>query len=108
MNNPLLNMISISKRAGKLVMGFDLCKKTVFDCKAELVLMASDLSPRTVKAVENICKECETPYRRIPITLSQLEWTIGKRAGVLAITDHGLANKIAALADRQNEEECIL
>ena len=108
MNDPLLNMIGLCKRAGRLLLGFDIVKRAVLRNEVCLVLTASDLSERTVQAVKRLCSQGQPPVRPIKATLAQLEWMVGKRAGVLAITDQGLAQKIQSLANREDEEECVL
>ena len=51
MNDRLLSLLGIARRAGKLTMGFDPVAEDVAKHKAKLVLTASDLSERTLKGV---------------------------------------------------------
>lgn len=78
-------------------MGFDLVKKAMQDGSAELVIMSRDLSEKTKKEVLYLTEQLETEHVDIPETLDELWYIIGKRAGVMAITDYALAKKIIDL-----------
>ena len=69
MHNKLLFALSLCRKAGALVMGFDTVKDSVNQGNACLVLLASDLSPATRERVVRFCQ---------PV-------------GVFAVTDENLA-----------------
>jgi ribosomal protein L7Ae-like RNA K-turn-binding protein len=50
--NKLLFALSLAKKSGKLVMGFDAVKTAVIHGTAHIVLLAEDLSEKTVKRVK--------------------------------------------------------
>ncbi len=104
----LLSSISLSKRAGKLLLGFDVVKGAVLEGKAALVLFASDLSDKTRRSMERICEEWEVPTAALPYTLDEIFAEVGKRAGILAISDRGLAKLVCRkLAPAADKEECV-
>lgn len=106
--NKLLSSISLSKRAGKLLMGFDVVKEAVLEDKAKLVLFASDLSDKTRRSMERICEEWEVLTAVLPFTLDELWMEVGKRAGILAISDKGLAELVCRnLNPAADKEECL-
>ena len=41
------------------------------------------------------------------MTLEEIEWMIGRRSGVLAITDEGLAGKMRSLIAQEEEENSL-
>lgn len=90
----IIQTISLCKRAGKLVLGFDVVKKSMQDGSAELVLVASDLSEKTLKEVKYLTSQFEIPVVTIKQTLDELWYILGKRAGVMSITDYKLSQKI--------------
>lgn len=104
----LLSSVSLSKRAGKLLLGFDVVKGAVFEGKAAIVLFASDLSEKTRRSMERICEEYEVATASLPFTLDELFMEVGKRAGVLAISDRGLADLVVSrLNPAADKEECL-
>ena len=104
----LLSSISLSKRAGKLLLGFDVVKGAVLEGKAALVLFASDLSDKTRRSMKRICEEWEVPTAALPYTLDDIFGEVGKRAGILAISDRGLAKLVCSnRAPAADKEECV-
>ncbi|MDD2955133.1 MAG: ribosomal L7Ae/L30e/S12e/Gadd45 family protein [Oscillospiraceae bacterium] len=106
--NKLLSLLSLTKRAGKLGLGFDPVKESVQKREAVLVLLAADLSPKTKKEVRWFCEASGCPAREIPVKMDEIWYAVGKRSGVLAVTDEGLAGSVARQLAEQNKEETIL
>lgn len=90
----LIDTITFCKRLGKLTLGFDLVKNAMMTGEAVLVLLAKDLSPKTKKEVAYLCEQMEVPLAETEITLDEFWYLIGKRAGVIAVTEEGFAEKI--------------
>ena len=99
MDSSLLRTMSLCKRAGRLILGFDMVKQAVMDGRAQLVVTASDLSDKTLKEIGRICEEWEAPVRQVPSTMDQLWMELNKRVGVAAIADQGFADKLEKLLD---------
>lgn len=95
--NKLLSMISLSKRAGKLLVGFDRVKDAVYAGKVCVVLTAADLSEKSLKGVRNVCDEEEVGCLKLPFAMDELWSEIGQKTGILAVTDAGLAKKIRSM-----------
>ncbi len=99
MNDRLLSMLGLCKKAGKLCWGHDTCIQAAKSGKASVFLLASDASPRTkndmLKAADerNITIELlETDY-----TMEQINAATGCFTGILTTYDEGFAKKIAEL-----------
>nr|WP_317412899.1 ribosomal L7Ae/L30e/S12e/Gadd45 family protein [uncultured Solibaculum sp.] len=105
MNDRLLSLLGIARRAGKLTMGFDPVAEDAAKHKARLVLTASDLSQRTLKGVGEICTQHNIPCIPLGRTMEEIHKAVGKRTGVLATADHGFAQSIKELCRFNNEEE---
>lgn len=101
----VIQTLSMCKRAGKLQLGFDVAKKAMQDGSAELIVVSSDLSPKTLKEVVYLTGQFELPMVTINQTLDELWYIIGKRAGVIAVTDYSLAKKIIANSQTTQQEE---
>ena len=84
------NALSLCRRAGKLAMGFDPVADNVARGRAWLVLVASDLSPKTRKRVEYFCEDL-VEVRELPLTQAELAPISRKPVGVYAILDENMA-----------------
>ncbi|WP_312644811.1 ribosomal L7Ae/L30e/S12e/Gadd45 family protein [Hydrogenoanaerobacterium sp.] len=102
--NRLLSTISLTKRAGKLLLGFDQVKDAVLKGEAEIVLTASDLSEKSRKGINLICEAEDIESFSLPITMDEFWYEIGKRTGIIAVTDPGLAGKLRTMLSRETEE----
>lgn len=98
-NDKLLGAISLARRAGKLVMGFDAVKESVLKGQAFYVFCASDLSPKTRIRVDRFCEDMDTSAYTAPLTQDQLVQVCPKRTGVFAVIDSGLASLIKSKLD---------
>lgn len=98
MNNSLLQLLGIARRAGKLALGSEAACGAVRAKRAVLVLLASDLSPRTVRTVSAVAEQTGTKAITIRSTMDELSRALGKRSGVIAVADRGFAEKLLALS----------
>jgi len=93
----LISVLTLSKKARKLIMGFDVVKEAVLDQTAKLVLLSKDVSPKTQKEVTFICQKHQMNTVVVPLEMDELWYLLGKKAAVLAVTDQGFAEKIVSL-----------
>lgn len=106
MNDKVLSMLGLCRRAGKISLGFDAAGDAVSRGTAKLVVLASDLSPRTKKSILLICGEYDVPVAELAKTMDDIGGAIGKRVGIAAVNDLGFSQKIRELIALKNEEEC--
>lgn len=86
----LVFALSLCRKAGALVMGFDAVKESVFRGKAHLVLCAADASPGTARRARNFCEDlCD--FCLLPRTQAQLGPITKKPTAVFAVTNADLA-----------------
>ncbi len=100
MNDKLFSMISLSKKAGKLLNGFDVVKEAVLSQQAHLVIFSADVSERTKKTMLRVIADCgdiEISVKETPLVMRDYAVICGKPTGVLAITDSGFATAIMKL-----------
>ena len=88
--NKLLFALSLAKKSGKLVMGFDAVKTAVIHGTAYIVLLADDLSEKTVKRVNYFCEDL-TEVHNTGLTQFEISQVAGRLTGVLAVADENLA-----------------
>ncbi len=110
MQSKIINALSLSKKAGALIAGFDSVEESLMKGKALLVIFAADISPKTKKrALKNI-RQGIAVYD-INLTQFDIAQITRKPVGILALADKGLANlcQKAILADitqsGENKEE---
>ena len=87
----VLSMLGICRRAGKLEAGFDLVCEKIREKKAYLTLTAQDISDKTFKNLKYEADKQKIPCRRIGADRICLGKACGIKAGVLAVTDEGMA-----------------
>lgn len=92
--NKVIQDITLCKRAGKLVIGFDVVKESLIQKTAAILIMANDISPKTQKEVRFLSEKYQTELIEINQTMDELWYVLGKRAGVFSVTDKALAEKI--------------
>lgn len=97
--NRVLSIITLSKKAGKLILGFDVTKKELFKGSVDCVFVCSDLSEKTLKEINYVCEDIGAEIKTLPLTLDEIWYEVGKRAGIMCITEDGLAHKLESLLD---------
>ncbi len=105
MQSKMMFALSLCRKAGALVMGFDAVKESVNKGKAVLVLCAGDVSEGTRRRVGTFCEDwvdiidmAETQFE-----LSQIS---KKPTGVFAVTDPQLAALCQKSAQNKEERPC--
>lgn len=97
MSSDLLRLLGLSKRAGRLAQGEDMTTEAVQNHKARLLLLASDAAPGTVRRAHTLAGE-RLPVAVLPCDKAALGSALGRdTCAVCALTDMGLASKLAAL-----------
>ncbi len=91
-------LLSMCRRAGKLVMGMDMVKGACHDGAAYGVYVAKDLSPKSLKEVMYVCFKDGVKLYGTDMDMEQISNSIGKKSGVLAITDAGFNKKASSIA----------
>ncbi|MBQ5325789.1 MAG: ribosomal L7Ae/L30e/S12e/Gadd45 family protein [Oscillospiraceae bacterium] len=88
--NKLLFALSLAKKSGRLVVGFDAVKSAVIRGEAHIVLLAEDLSEKTIKRVNYFCEDI-TDVHNTGLSQFEISQVAGRLTGVLAVTDENLA-----------------
>ncbi len=98
MNEKILNLLGIARRAARLSLGNDAAIESLRKGRVHLILLAGDLSPKTAGGVEFAAREEGVAAVRIKATMDELSMALGKRTGVVAVNDPGFAKKLLALS----------
>ena len=96
-----LNLLTICRKAGKVVLGFDAVKDSVYGGKAFCVCTVSDLSPKTTKEAAYISQREGVPLLKLGLTMEDIWRAMGQRSGVISICDQGFAKRLAQIQEEQ-------
>ena len=110
MNHKLLGLLGICRKAGKLRLGFDPVAEGLGK-DVRLLLFSNDVSPKTKERMLHKASSFSTASLTLPYSADELFAGLGKRVAVLAVTDRGLAGRIAQLhttATENREEDLTL
>lgn len=94
MNDRLLSLLGLSRKAGKIQIGFDPVKDTIETGKTDLVLVASDISANTAKKIKAVAEEYGVELLYIKRSKDELSFSLGKTCALVAVTDQGFSRKL--------------
>ena len=103
----ILGTLGLCRKAGKLIFGFDSVAAEIKNPVSKVcgVILAADLSAKTVKEVDFICNKFSVPVFRCAETLSDFEGVMGKRTGIIAVLDRGLYNSLIKNSNKLGDTE---
>lgn len=104
MNNRILSLLGLARRAGRLTLGNDAVLESIKEEEAKLILLAQDLSARTVKGIQPAAQQAGVPLVCIAETMDEIGMALGKRVGVIAVNDQGFAAKLTELVTEANDK----
>ncbi|MDR2655162.1 MAG: hypothetical protein LBC56_03690 [Oscillospiraceae bacterium] len=94
----LLHMLSMSRKAGKLLLGFDSVREGLAGGRVFAAFVSASASQKTQKEVEFFSKKYRVPFMRLQIPAEVLRRFTGREAAVMGISDKNFAEKILSLA----------
>lgn len=100
MNDKLLSLLGIARRAGRLTLGFDAASESMHKGKTQLLLLACDMSERTMRNIQNTARQTDTVTIVTDRSMEQLGAAIGKTAGIISVNDKGFAEKMKTLCNQ--------
>ena len=93
----LLSLLGLSRRAGKLIYGFDSAVESVKSKKAKCLLYAFDISEKTEKNLKYEAEKYGVEIIKLNLSILDAGNAIGKKAGVFALTDEGFTKAVKEL-----------
>lgn len=95
MNNPILHLLGLSKRAGKLEIGEEPVGAVARAKQAKLILLASDAPPSTSRRAATFGQIGNVLQISLPFTKEEIGMSLGRGSiAMLALTDAGFAGAI--------------
>ena len=102
MQDKLLSMLGMAKKAGKLTEGYDLTAEALHSGKASLAVAAEDVSEKTFKNLKYEADKAGIPVARLQISMKELGAACKTRAGVMALSDKGFAQAVLKQLEKEN------
>ncbi|MCH5315691.1 MAG: ribosomal L7Ae/L30e/S12e/Gadd45 family protein [Eubacterium sp.] len=98
-----LSMLGLARRAGKLAMGHDMAEQSVKKKKAKMLLLCSDTSPRLCSEFEKTLavNNIDIPIYKADITMNEIHFSVGYKAGVMTIEDENFTKRIIELLEQE-------
>lgn len=105
----LSGLLGISRRAGHALVGFDAAADSIRKGKAYVVVLASDVSPKTAKEIRFAAEGKRTVVLSVSADMMQIGRALGyqKPVGVCAVDDRGLAQAIQQSIQSHKEEHSL-
>lgn len=102
----IINLLTMCRRANKMVMGFDVSINAIRDGLCKYILIASDTSPKTVKELNyQISKgNYKVKILEIPLTMEEIDSYINQYVGIIAICDDGFGKAFEKLLNSNQSE----
>lgn len=99
MNERILPLLGMARRAGRLSLGHDAVIGSIVKNKAKLCVVSSDASERLKKELAHACKY---DGKNIPIAILNEDMlsvskAVGCKCAVLTVDDEGFAEKILSM-----------
>lgn len=107
-NNPILSLLGLCRKAGRLSVGTEAVSTSIKKNKARLVVIASDISAKSEKELRFLAKNKDTRIIRINDDLLSLAHSIGIKAGIVSVDDDGFAKAVLERCTSTNGEEISL
>lgn len=95
--NKTLSLLTICAKAGKLKLGMDPVKDVCRSHEASCVLVASDVSPKSLKEVKFFCRQENIKIFALDATIGDVWGSLGKKAGIIGILDRGFTKKLSTM-----------
>lgn len=94
-HDPVLNLIGLANKAGKLEIGEEpvgaLCRAR----QAKLILMAADAAPNTCRRAAHFGQAGNVLFLQLPFTKEELGWQLGRTScAMMALADPGFSASI--------------
>ena len=93
MNNKLCGLLGIARRSGHILIGFDAVRAALLAGKTQLILLASDCSPKTEKELRFAAEGKTCPVIKVEADKDAFTAALGmqKPVAVIATDDLGFA-----------------
>ncbi|MCM1543842.1 MAG: ribosomal L7Ae/L30e/S12e/Gadd45 family protein [Ruminococcus sp.] len=102
MNDRILSLLGLARRAGKLSLGHDAAIDAIVRNKAKLCFVCRDGSQRLKNEMSHACtyENKNITFKELDCETAELSKAVGSKAAVLTVNDEGFAKAIAEKTDK--------
>ncbi|WP_300348069.1 ribosomal L7Ae/L30e/S12e/Gadd45 family protein [Clostridium sp.] len=94
-----LNFLGLTKRAGKLLEGYNKCEEEIKRSKIYLFIFSNNMSNRTKEKFVLYCEQYNIPYID-SFSKEELGYSIGRyEINILGVTDENMAKKLLSYSN---------
>lgn len=95
MNSKILTLLGFCSKAGKMSYGMDASVESLKKGKSNLVVVAFDLSQKSLKEITFNAEKAEVKVTVLDDTnIDTLSHAVGRKCGILSVNDKGFAEAI--------------
>ena len=107
MNEKILSLFGLARRAGKLAPGHDAVIESVVKNKAKLCVLCVDASERLERDIKHACsyENKNIPVLKANFDMKTLSKAIGTKAAVISINDEGFAKKLLSMFEQDTQRK---
>lgn len=98
MKQKILNLLTMCRRAGQLVLGADAVKDDIASGRVMCVICAEDLSPKSEKEIRFFAESKGVPIIKSEVTMDDMLNFLGRRAGIAGVCTEGFAKQFIKLS----------
>lgn len=82
-------------------MGHDMAEQALYARRAKMLMLCSNVSPRLVREFKKTIElhGIDVPVYQVDITIEEIHFFVGTKAGVLTVDDENFSTKIISLLD---------
>ena len=103
MNDQLLSLLGLARKANLCSFGHDAAKSSLRQHRAKLCLLCTDASPRLKQEFKFLAQEAQKPLYEISATSLDIKQATQYKAAVLTINEAGFADKITKLLEAETK-----
>lgn len=90
--NKVLSLLGFASKAGKLSYGFDAVRTSLSQKKSKLLLVANDISPKSLKEVMFFGEKFKTDVIVLNnIDMEILSHAVGRKCGIISVNDESFS-----------------
>lgn len=103
MNDKVLTLLGFASKSLNLSFGADSVKESLKKGKAKLILVAADISQKSLKEIRFFAQKENTEVISVEYSSDTINAATGRKGGILSVNDKGFAEAIkGGIVDAQN------
>ncbi|MBR6509070.1 MAG: ribosomal L7Ae/L30e/S12e/Gadd45 family protein [Clostridia bacterium] len=100
MKNKILSLLGFATKAGKLGFGFEAAREALRDKKSKLILIASDISEKSLKEMKFYSEKANVRCIELKdLTMIDISNSVGRKCGIISVNDNGFADALQKAYD---------